>query len=270
MQTATAPGRRPRIIVLGNEKGGTGKSTLAMHLAVALLNRGLRVATIDLDADQGTLSHYIANRRRYGTRTGSPLPMPTHVALGSQPMQIDAAEVARTLEYVADHDVVVMDTPGYFTSLSQAGHFTADVLVTPINDSFVDLDVLSRLDSNGAVLAQATPYTRRVWDAQEMRARRPGRPLDWIVVRNRVGSLAARNKRAMGDALDNLSKKVGFRIADGIHERVIYRELFLDGLTVEDLLSLPHGRTVSMSHVAARQEMRNLLSALDLALVQAA
>lgn len=260
----------PRIVVLGNEKGGTGKSTLAMHVAVALLNRGLKVATIDLDADQGTLSHYIANRRRYRTRTGTPLAMPTHIAIEAQPMQIDDAEIARTLDYVADHDVVVIDTPGSFTGLSQAGHLKADVLVTPINDSFIDLDVLSRIDGVPRNLSDATPYTRRVWEAREQRARRPGKPLEWVVVRNRVSSLAARNKAAMGDALTELSKKVGFRVADGIHERVIYRELFLDGLTVEDFVTLPHARPVAMSHVAARQEMRNLLAVLDMDGVRAA
>ncbi len=261
---------RPRVVVLGNEKGGTGKSTLAMHLTVALLNRGLKVATIDLDAEQGTLSHYIANRRRYATRTDTPLPMPTHVAIEAQPMQIDDAEIARTLEYMQHHDVIVVDTPGSHTSLSRAGHLKADVLITPINDSFIDLDVLSRVDGVSRNLAAATPYTRRVWEARDLRARRPGKPMEWVVVRNRVSNLAARNKQAMGDALSELSKKVGFRVADGIHERVIYRELFVDGLTVEDFVTFPQARPVAMSHVAARQEMRNLLAVLDLDCLQVA
>ena len=87
----------PRVIVFGNEKGGTGKSTLAMHLAVALLNRGLRVATIDLDARQGTMSRYVANRRLYAERTGNAVPMTEHLALATSPHQIIEADLANAL-----------------------------------------------------------------------------------------------------------------------------------------------------------------------------
>ena len=256
---------RPRIIVFGNEKGGTGKSTLAMHLAIALLNRGMTVATLDLDAEQRSLSRYIANRRRYRTRTQTELAVPTHLGLGTEQGQIGGVEVANAIDYFRGHDAIIVDTPGYFTTLAQAGHLKADVLITPVNDSFVDLDVL-RAGPHKEGLSRPTAYGERIRDLRNDRAR----GLDWIVVRNRLNTLAARNKRNVGNALDELSRRLGFRLADGIIERVIYRELFLDGLTVEDLPALSEAGPVSLSHVAARQELRNLVACVGTVQRQAA
>jgi chromosome partitioning protein len=89
------------------------------------------------------------------------------------------------------------------------------------------------------------------------------RPVDWLVVRNRLSSIAARNKRDMGSVIEALARRIGFRTAQGLSERVIYRELFLNGLT---LLDLRHGSgpSMTMSHVAARQEVRDLVAALNL------
>src|SRR5262249_40602634 len=135
-----------RTIVLGNAKGGTGKSTLAMHLAVALLNRGLRVATIDLDARQGTLSRYVANRRRYAERSGVSLAHTMHTAIhpsGETAKDMDALMVALA---GLESDIVIIDTPGADTDLALVGHSFADVIVTPLNDSLIDLDVIADVD----------------------------------------------------------------------------------------------------------------------------
>jgi chromosome partitioning protein len=259
----------PRVIVFGNEKGGTGKSTLSMHLAVALLNRGLRVATIDLDARQGTISRYVANRRLFAERTGNNVPMPQHFALDLAPHQVLETALEDTLNHVAACDIVIIDTPGHDSALSQVGHAYADVLVTPINDSLIDLDVLAHVDPRQQTIQRPSHYSERVWKAKQLRAKRDGGSMDWVVVRNRLGQLEARNKKLMGKLVGDLAKRIGFRVAEGIHERVIYRELFLDGLTAEDLSTLANGRDVAggvaMSHVAARQEIRNLIAALGLA-----
>ena len=257
--------KTPRIIVFGNEKGGTGKSTLAMHLAVALLNRGMKVATIDLDARQGTLSRYIANRRLFAQRSGNPVPMPEHLALDMSPHQIVEQDLAAALSHTTCCDAVVVDTPGYDSQLSQAGHGYADVLVTPINDSLIDLDVIAHVDPHKQTINRPSHYAERVWKAKQARAKRDGGSMDWVVVRNRLGQLDARNKKLMARLVADLSKRIGFRVAEGIHERVIYRELFLDGLTAEDLATLSGRREAAMSHVAARQEIRNLMRALGLA-----
>ncbi len=257
---STNPQKPPRIVVFGNEKGGTGKSTLAMHLTVALLNRGLSVATIDLDARQGTISRYVANRRQYALRQS--VPMPEHAALDTQDNM--EAELAAILDRTQHCAMVIIDTPGHDGALSQIGHSYADVLVTPINDSLIDLDVLAHVDPHKQTIQRPSHYSERVWKAKQIRAKRDGGSMDWVVVRNRLGQLEARNKKLMGKLVNDLAKRIGFRVADGIHERVVYRELFLDGLTAEDLAALANTRDVAMSHVAARQEIRNLMHVLGL------
>ncbi|MDX2142577.1 MAG: division plane positioning ATPase MipZ [Rhodospirillaceae bacterium] len=254
-----------KVIVFGNEKGGTGKSTLAMHVAVALLARGLKIATIDLDAGQGTLTRYVANRRAYLERGGQALAMPHHDAILPAAYQdADAAELTKALGNAADMDAVIIDTPGHDTPLSLAGHSYADIIVTPLNDSLIDLDVLADVDARKRTIARPSRYAERVWKAKQLRARRDGGKIDWIVVRNRLGQLDAKNKRLMGQLLADLAKRIGCRLGQGIAERVIYRELFLDGLTVEDLAALSADGQLAMSHVAARAEVRALLQTMGL------
>lgn len=255
----------PKVIVFGNEKGGTGKSTLAMHVAAALAVRGLKVATIDLDAGQGTLSRYVANRASFAERTGRAVVQWPHTPILPAPFQDgDEAELAKTLGGCADRDAVIIDTPGHDSALSLTGHSYADIIVTPLNDSLIDLDVLADVDPIKKSIAKPSRYSERAWKAKQLRARRDGGRIDWVVVRNRLGQLDAKNKRLVGELVDALAKRIGFRVAQGIAERVIYREMFLDGLTVEDLATLDARGQLAMSHVAARAELRALLGALGL------
>jgi len=253
-----------RIIAFGNAKGGTGKSTLAMHVAAALLNRGLSVATIDLDARQGTLTRYTANRRRYAARTGAKLAHSTHTPLFPGASPTDDITALTDLLGQTTADVVIIDTPGADTDQALVGHSFADVIVTPLNDSLIDLDVIADVDPVKRTIVRPSHFAERVWKAKQMRAKRDGSKIDWVVLRNRVGQLDARNKRLVARLLDDLAKRIGFRVADGIAERVIFRELFLDGLTVDDLSVLAAGKQLAVSHVAARQELRALLGALDI------
>jgi chromosome partitioning protein len=262
--------RRPQIIVLGNEKGGSGKSTTAMHLIVALLRAGASVGSLDLDARQGTLTRYVENRR--ATAAELPLPLPRHMAI--EPSNVDSmaaaaredqARIAEALAQFADCDFVVVDTPGSDTGLSRIGHARADTLVTPLNDSFLDLDLLARLDSEGKRIRGPSIYAEAVWEQRKRRALADGGSIDWIVMRNRLSSLDARNKRDIGRLLEQLSKRIGFRLAPGFSERVIFRELFPRGLTLLDLNTGEGGPTLNMSHVAARQEVRALLQAIGIA-----
>ena len=250
-----------KIIVVGNEKGGTGKSTVAMHLVVSLLQMGASVGSIDLDARQATLTRYVENRRRRAT-----LAMPAHEPI--PPTSDPAADQARFLEVLGrlatTHDVVVIDTPGSDHPLSRLGHSYADLLVTPLNDSFIDLDVLAKVDPDSMKITRPSHYSEMVWDARKIRAMRGQKDgAEWFVLRNRLSTLDARNKREMERLLADLSKRIGFRSVGGLCERVIYRELFLEGLTLLDM-GQGSGVEMSMSHVAARQELRRLVEALGL------
>jgi chromosome partitioning protein len=255
-----------RIIVLGNEKGGTGKSTIAMHLIVALLRQGRSVGSLDLDARQGTLSRYIENRRRRDP-DGKELGHPDHRAVPpSQDEAQDEAMFRDQLEQLRHrHEFVVIDTPGSDHPLSRLGHSFADMLVTPLNDSFIDLDLLASVDGDSLKILRPGRYAEMVWETKKARALRgQAGSIEWFVLRNRLSTLDARNKREMERLLSALSKRIGFQLAEGLNERVIYRELFLHGLTLLDL-GESVGPSLSLSHVAARQELRQLITALGVA-----
>ncbi|MDY0872971.1 division plane positioning ATPase MipZ [Dongia rigui] len=261
----------PHIIVLGNEKGGSGKSTTAMHLIVALLAAGKRVGSIDLDARQGSLSRYVENRRKTAEGMLTPLPMPTHIPINQSQtdsrdmaMREDEANLVAALDQLKDNDFILIDTPGSDSALSRAAHIRADTLISPLNDSFLDLDLFGRIEDEGATIRRPSVYAETVWEQRKRRAMAGGRPIDWVVMRNRLSSLDARNKRDIGKLLEHLAKRIGFRIAPGFTERVIFRELFPRGLTLLDLSRKDAGVQWRMSHVAARQEVRDLLDALNL------
>jgi len=275
-QAARTPGRG-HVLVIGNEKGGSGKSTTALHVAVSLMSDGGRVATLDLDARQGTLGRYLENRAAYAERKGLDLPMPIHAAVPLSTLADRAAaeadEKARfeaALEpALAAADFVIVDTPGSDTHLSRTAHVWADTLLTPLNDSFIDLDLLARIDPDTLKIVRPSIYAEAVWKQRQLRAIQGGRPVDWVVMRNRLSSLAARNKRDMGTVIEALAKRIGFRVAAGLSERVIYKELFLSGLTLLDLKRAQFGGrgggpSLTLSHVAARQEVRDLVAALNL------
>src|SRR5215831_7179877 len=260
VQTQSAPlSDRAHVVVIGNEKGGSGKSTTALHIAVTLLSEGARVATLDLDARQATLGRYIENRAAYAKRKAVALAMPVHLAvpLSTLPDReaAEADEKARfdaAFEQVIDQvDFVIIDTPGSDTHLSRLAHTWADTLLTPLNDSFIDLDLLARVDPDTLKIVRPSIYAEAVWKQRQLRAVQGGRPVDWVVMRNRLSSIAARNKRDMGSLIEALSKRIGFRVAAGLSERVIYKELFLNGLTLLDLRR-GGGSSMTLSHVAAR------------------
>lgn len=265
--------KRPHVIVTGNEKGGSGKSTTAMHLVVGLLRDGLRVASIDLDSRQGTLSNYLYNRQRFNKDRGKNLPMPEIcVVQHSKKNNRDAAAIedeqrlSDTIEGLsASNDVIVIDTPGADSILTRVGHSFADTLITPLNDSLIDLDVLARVDPSSLKIQNPSYYCEMVWQQKMRRAKRDGGSIDWIVMRNRLSHLDAKNKRELERLLADLSKRVGFRQVSGFGERVIFRELFLAGLTMMDSIEVLDAVELSLSHISARQEVRSLIEAIGLA-----
>jgi chromosome partitioning protein len=265
--------RSAHVIVLGNEKGGSGKSTTSMHIVVGLLKAGQRVATIDLDSRQKSFTHYVENRRAWAERAGVPLEIPTHyhVARGETARVEDneAAEFTKFAEAVTavehSHDFVVIDTPATDSYLMRLAHSMADTLVTPLNDSFVDFDVLGTVDPTTFAVTGVSHYAEMVRQARRQRRIVDGGATDWIVVRNRLALINSRNKTVMADSLNELGLRMGFRQVDGFAERVVYREFFPRGLTALDQLDeATLGTRPSLSHVTARQEVRVLLEALKL------
>ncbi|NQV82565.1 MAG: AAA family ATPase [Rhodospirillales bacterium] len=267
-------GKAAHVIVVGNEKGGSGKSTTAMHLTIGLLQRGYSVASIDVDYRQGTLSRYLANRRSFIKAAGSDIKMPDPYTISpgardsgqdqSAP-KADAEQLRLLLEGgLINHDIVVVDTPGSAGVLSALAHSYADTLVTPINDSFVDLDVLAHIDARNMAVMGPSHYSEMVWTQKKIRAERDGGSIDWVVMRNRLSSLDAHNKRQMETVLRDLSTRIGVRIVPGLGERVIFRELFLAGLTILDLKDAVGPQALSPSHLAAREEVTDLINAIRL------
>ncbi len=263
MTSGTMPGPA-RIIALGNEKGGSGKSTTAMHLIITLIQDGNRVAALDLDVRQATLTRYLENRAAYAEKTARPLVMPTLRPIGDGDSEALKAALA---ELSTDHDYIVVDCPGSDTALSRLAHEAADILITPLNDSFIDFDVLARVEPETLQIRRPSHYAEMVWEQRKRRAIAKRPPLDWIVMRNRLSTLDARNKAHVAAALDQLAKRIGFRLAPGFSERVIFRELFPSGLTLLDIGARTADavdQPLTMSHVAARQEVRALAAALAL------
>jgi chromosome partitioning protein len=263
------------VLVLGNEKGGSGKSTLALHIAVAMLKAGQRVATIDLDGRQRTLTRYVENRRAWARRSGLALELPHHcrIDLGAS-MQIadnEAAEFSQFSRAVSEversHDFIIIDTPGTDSYLMRLAHAMADTLVTPLNDSFMDFDVLGTIDPATYAVTGESHYAEMALDARRKRRQLDGAGTDWILVRNRLSLHGSRNKQLMADGLKDLSFRLGFRSIDGLVERSVYREFFPRGLTaLDDLDQSTLGTLSNMSHMAARKEVTGLLSQLKLPL----
>ena len=262
--------RPARIIVVGNEKGGSGKSTVAMHVAVALMKAHQTVATIDLDSRQRSLSQYIGNRRAWSQRIGRELDVPQHwcsdASDGDESERCTAfADAVETL--AKRHDFIVVDTPGHDGALSRLAHSIADTLITPLNDSFVDFDVLSTVDPETFVVSDASHYAQMV---EEMRRRRAleGRSIDWVVMRNRLSMLGTRNKRLVGAALQELSQKLEFRTVEGFAERMIFREFYPRGLTaLDDFDEVTLGTRPTLSHATARHEVASLVNSLNLGML---
>jgi chromosome partitioning protein len=261
----------PYVIVVGSEKGGTGKSTTAIHIAVALMKLGFRVGTIDLDARQGTFTAFCRNRAAQSMYNGHPLEQSKHrsiarsTATGAAAAEADeAGRLQDAFDDLADCHFVVVDTPGSDSYLCRLGHNRADTLVTPLNDSLLDIEVLAHINRERREVEAPSVYSQLVWEQNNQRVVAGRPPIDWVVLRNRLAHLEARNMREIQALLSLLAKRIGFRLAPGISERVVFRELFMKGLTALDLPDGGEGHGQVSSHAAARREIQNLLETIGL------
>lgn len=246
------------IIVFANEKGGTGKSTTAVHTGVALAAMGHRVGMLDLDPRQRTVTRYLENRTETARRRNIDLPTPDFaVFTGADDQALDAQYKG----LAEGRDFLIVDTPGRDDVFAKYMAARAHTLVTPMNDSFVDFDLIGQVDAETFKVKRLSFYSELIFEARKSRAKTDGVTIDWVVLRNRLQHLEARNMRRVGDALIELSKRVGFRVIPGLSERVIFRELFPSGLT---LLDKGHLGDLGFSHLTARQELREMIAGLAL------
>jgi chromosome partitioning protein len=259
----------PYVIVIGNEKGGAGKTTTSVHLIISLLQLGFNVSSIDVDCRQLSLTRYLENRQKYMDKHGQKLLMPYH-SIGklsnANEDTIRQEEEKKCFEQLLgqsmnNSDFVVIDTPGSDTFMSRLAHSYANMVITPINDSFMDLDVLAHIEADTINPEKLSIYSQTIWEQKMNKAKREQKEIEWVVIRNRLSHLDAINKRNVSEALRKLSQRVGFKIAQGFSERVIFRELFLQGLTLLDIMDRGN---VNISHVAARQELRSFLRSLNI------
>lgn len=255
--------KKAHIIVLSNEKGGTGKSTLSMHLAVKLMQEGFSVATIDMDGRQGTLSRYIENRLNFCDKNHLALPTPIHYKFEPQEnyslIPADRGRISHEIsKLIPCYDAIIIDTPGNKNYLFEEAHKFADTLITPISDSLIDLNVLSEIDFDAGRVGKPGHYANYIWDVKKFLAAQGKTYLNWIVTGNKISALNSRNKNMVFEYLEKLSKLYGFRICPGLKDRVIYKELFLEGLTVLDMHNNDLKRRMSVSHIAAKREIRAL------------
>jgi chromosome partitioning protein len=262
------------LVVVGNEKGGSGKSTVAGHIAIALMKAGQRVATIDLDGRQKSLTVCFDNRSAWARRTGIDLEIPVHSCIiRDETMQVTENESLEFWQFTKaitaverNFDFIVVDTPGNDSYLMRFAHSMADTLVTPVNDSFLDLYVLGTIDPVTYAVTGLGHYAETVREARRRRRQLDGATTDWIVVRNRWSMPGTRDKR-IGDALGQLSLRLGFRPIDGLADRAIYREFSPRGLTaLDDVDRTARDTGPNPDRFMARQEVTSLLRQLKLPL----
>ncbi|MFM5907561.1 MAG: division plane positioning ATPase MipZ [Novosphingobium sp.] len=259
--------RRPRafehVITVANEKGGAGKTTLAAHIAVALADAGYRVLAIDLDRRQQTLGRFFTARGATARRLGVGLPSPRHLVLNRPSGAMLFQEIARA---GPDCQVVVIDAPGADSPIVRRAIAMADKLVTPVNLSFADLDLLAHVHPVTHAYASPGCFAETVTGIARARAELGLKGPDWLVVPNRTRA-AGKSGAACLAALTRLSPRLGFRLGSGLGDRAAYRELQLLGLTQLDLARIPD---LPRSHSLARGEILRLFADLALGSDEAA
>ena len=252
-------GKKSHIIVVSNEKGGTGKSTISMHLAIKLMYEQYNVAVIDLDGRQGSLSKYINARRSFCKKNDINLPIPLHYEYEPLDDKSNSREVKSLIEDLSTKvDALIIDTPGAKNYLFDIAHLYPHTLVTPISDSLIDLSVIAEVDPDTGEVIRAGNYAEYIWEVKKNLAAKGLPYLNWVVCGNHISNLRSRNKDIVFGKLENLAKLYGFRFTPGIKDRVIYKELFLDGLTVLDLNQPGINSRMTMSQLAAKIELNDV------------
>jgi chromosome partitioning protein len=155
---------------------------------------------------------------------------------------------------------LVVDTPSTDNYLMRLAHLMADTLLTPLQDSFLDLGTLALTDPVTHEVTRTGNYAAMVCEARKKRRQLDATVFDWVVIRNRCSE-----GRLIKRSVNELGKRVGFRDFEGSAERGVYRQFFPVGLTAfdatdEGILGAPP----DAAHLAAHQEMAELMAQLRL------
>ncbi len=273
--TQTTSEHEPRILVFGNQKGGSGKSTLAMHCAIGLLRLGFSVGSIDLDSEQKSFSRYLRNRfekARSLKETGADktLTIPTHIPFTASKTSDrvtarleDGKSLLAALEELKHHDFIIIDTAGYNSYIQQFAHSLADTIITPINDSFIDLDLIADIDQKSKEIKGPSGYSAMVFKQKQIKMAETGKSIDWIIMRNRLEKVDNKHSQTIANHLLNARKRFGFRLAPGFTNRDVFHHMFLEGTTLLDWHET-HQDGLTLDIVQARQEVRDLLQTIGL------
>ena len=272
MASAQPAANSAHVIVLGNEKGGSGKSTLAVHIVVALLKAGHRVASIDTDSRQLSLTRYLENRARWARKSGLALELPSHFSVklgeGERIRDVEASEFARL-----HRDRRPAGRDRRFRRHRHAGQRFLPHAAQPRARRHADHAGQRQLRRSRRARPRRGRAVRRhrrqpVCPPGRGGARQAARRACRTRPTGSSCATACRRCPAATSATSSrvsslLAGRLGFRIANGISERVIFREFFPMGLTAFD----PFERAVlgtrpTMSHVAARAEIRELVECL--------
>ena len=252
--------RRPggHVIVFANEKGGVGKSTLAYQCALALSHRGFRVTAVDCDRRQGTLHNFLQAREGSARTLRLKIPQPRFVLLEAQ----SGALLLQELERVGrESDFVVIDLAGHDGPTARRAIAIADTVVTPVNCSAADLDSLGSIHPITRRLRRTGAFAQLVIGLRDERERLGLGAFDWVVVKNRVRHCERRLIASADRQLSTMARHMPFRVADGLTERLAYRELLPFGLSHLDFRFLPQ---LLRRQSAPSQEVEQFVAGLRL------
>jgi chromosome partitioning protein len=256
------------IVVIGNEKGGSGKSTTAMQTAIGLMRLGYKIGTIDLDARQGTLTRMLSNRFETIKRTSYDYPSPLHFPIEKHKGTTTREQEQKDRDFLmmalaelsSIVDFIIIDTPGSDSYLSHLAHAQADLILTPLSLTQFDTDVLFHLDPDTGKILRPAIYTHVILNARKAAQR----PIQWLVMLNRLNP--DRQKTHYEDSLEESLKSgqepYDFTLIKGFSERPIFHTLFAKGLSLLDVRQddqLP----LTPDLLIARQEIRCVLKAIN-------
>jgi chromosome partitioning protein len=172
------------VLTVAQQKGGAGKTTLAAHLGVALVQRGARVALLDIDP-QGSLSAWAALRAEEGEG-------PSHRQAAGWRTAQEAERLQR------DHDVVIIDSPPHAETEARIAIRQASLVLVPVQPSPMDfwataptLDLVRAEQGWPLLVLNRVPPRAKLADTLIAHAGELGVPIAQSRIGSRVGFAAA-------------------------------------------------------------------------------